>query len=69
MTDLERFLETHEDATDLSLINKLILWCDWRWEQEVSTRPDVNIFKHTLDQTWCQVRRMLQDCKDESTDL
>jgi len=32
-------------------------WAQFRWEAEVKNRPDENIHKRTLDNTWKQVIR------------
>lgn len=36
-------------------IQALIIWADERYDAEVKNRPDVNIHKRTLHETWMQV--------------
>ena len=50
------------------VLAELLSWVDERIEAEVSHRPDVNIYKETLQITWNQVRRKVSEMLlDEET--
>jgi hypothetical protein len=46
-------------AAQEEMRERLLEWVDSRIEAEVAHRPDENIYKKTLAQTWDQVRRKL----------
>lgn len=45
--------------SDRDTITNIIAWVDGRIEAEVKHRPDVNVYKRILSDTWSQVRRHL----------
>ena len=42
-------------------------WAESRYEEEVAHRPDVNIHKRTLKETWNQVLRKINEMIQEET--
>ena len=56
-------MPTNPDALSprQELLDELILWVHSRIDAEVTHRPDVNIHKRTLSETWHQVLRKLED--------
>lgn len=51
------------DEARVQLRDELIRWAKWRWDEEVSKRPDENIHKRTLDGTWKQMIAKLESIK------
>lgn len=48
-------------SPDRDVLAELLAWVDERVEDEVAHRPDVNIYKETLQITWGQVRRKVSE--------
>jgi hypothetical protein len=42
-------------------IRMLQVWADDRWDAEVGNRPEENIYRRCLDETWKQVQRKLAE--------
>lgn len=45
----------------IDLLTELLQWTTGRLQLETATRPDTNIHKKTLVETWCQVIRKLEE--------
>jgi hypothetical protein len=52
-------------AVQAGTLANLLAWVDSRIEAEVTHRPDVNVHKRTLSETWQQVRGHLASLKSE----
>lgn len=53
--------------TDEQVVQDLLDWVDGRIDAEVTHRPDGNIYKATLSQTWMQMRRKLLEMKGDGS--
>jgi hypothetical protein len=60
--------QTLPHLSDRDTITNIIAWVDSRIEAEVKHRPDVNVYKRILSDTWSQVRRHLISLRSEPAD-